>query len=226
MEKIAASIMCADMLNVQTELERLEKTDCDLLHLDVMDGVFVDNLALGPEWMANVQRQTHLPFDIHLATELPEKYIEMFRFLQPETISFHIEAAANPILLINRLKSYGIKPSLALNPATPLKDILPYIAEVDQILLMTVPTGFSGQSFRKDTLNKLRELKTILSKRNMAPLIEVDGNINAQTISWMKGTMPDIFVLGTSALFQGNGRSTNDYQKRIQKIRQAIDAYK
>lgn len=217
--------MCADMLNVQMELDRLEKTDCDLLHLDVMDGVFVDNLALGPEWMASVQKQSSLPFDIHLATEMPEKYIEMFRFLQPETISFHIEAAANPILLINRLKNYGIKPSLALNPATPLADILPYIAEVDQILLMTVPTGFSGQAFRKDTLAKLRELKTVLSKRHLSSLIEVDGNINTQTISWMKGVMPDVFVLGSSALFQADN-SVSDYQKCIREIRQAVNFYR
>lgn len=216
--------MCADMLNVQTELERLEKTDCDLLHLDVMDGVFVDNLALGPEWMASVKKQTTFPFDIHLATEMPEKYVEMFRFLQPETISFHVEAAANPILLINRLKSYGIKPSIALNPATPLEDIWPYIAEVDQILLMTVPTGFAGQAFRKDTLPKLRELKKILAQRNLQPLIEVDGNINTQTISWMKAAMPDVFVLGTSALFQDG--NANIYQDRIQAVRQAINAYK
>ncbi|WP_227874544.1 MULTISPECIES: ribulose-phosphate 3-epimerase [Tetragenococcus] len=224
LEKIAASIMCADMLNVQTELERLEKTDCDLLHLDVMDGVFVDNLALGPEWMASVKKQTSLPFDIHLATEMPEKYVEMFRFLKPETISFHIEAAANPILLIHRLKNYGIKPSLALNPATPIEDILPYLAEVDQILLMTVPTGFAGQAFRKETLEKLCELKNILAQRNLHPLIEVDGNINTQTISWMKEVMPDIFVLGTSALFQGG--DANSYQERIRTVRQAVNAYK
>ena len=224
MEKIAASIMCADMLNIQTELGHLEQAGCDLLHLDVMDGVFVDNLALGPEWMASVQKKTSLPFDIHLATEMPEKYIEMFRFLQPETISFHIEAAANPILLINRLKKYGIQASLAFNPATPVEDILPYIAEVDQVLLMTVPTGFSGQDFRKETLEKLRQLKEILHKRGLKTQIEVDGNINTQTISWMKTIMPDIFVLGTSALFQNNAVET--YKQRIDRIRQAINSYR
>ena len=148
----------------------------------------------------------------------------MFRFLQPETISFHIEAAANPILLINRLKKYGIQASLAFNPATPVEDILPYIAEVDQVLLMTVPTGFSGQDFRKETLEKLRQLKEILHKRGLKTQIEVDGNINTQTISWMKTIMPDIFVLGTSALFQNNAVET--YKQRIDRIRQAINSYR
>nr|WP_231557755.1 hypothetical protein [Tetragenococcus muriaticus] len=128
------------------------------------------------------------------------------------------------MLLIHRLKNYGIKPSLALNPATPIEDILPYLAEVDQILLMTVPTGFAGQAFRKETLEKLCELKNILAQRNLHPLIEVDGNINTQTISWMKEVMPDIFVLGTSALFQGG--DANSYQERIRTVRQAVNAYK
>jgi len=220
LKKIAASLMCADVLHLEKELRRLEEAECDLLHLDVMDGIFVDNMAMYPEMLENIRSQTSIPFDIHLATITPEKYVDMFSFLKPEYLSFHIETVKDPVALIEKIKKQGIKPSIAINPETPLEMILPYIYYVNMVLVMTVHTGFSGQAFLKATLGKIEDLYNILSTMEKPPLIEVDGNINIETIQLMRKSMPDVFVLGTSALFY-NQDSTN-YTQRINDIRQSI----
>lgn len=218
--KIAASLMCGDMLAIGKELEALEVADCDLLHLDVMDGMFVKNMGLFPEWIERVQTKTSISLDIHLATMVPERYIEMYIKLKPEYISFHIETAINPMKIIKRLIEEGIKPSIAINPETPIDQIKPYLEYVDMVLLMTVRSGFAGQSFREETLEKLKELNTIIENTKKKPLIEVDGNIYNETIEKMSNSLPDVYVLGTSGLFHKNDSST--YKERIAGIRNKI----
>lgn len=221
MTYMAASLMCGDPLHIRDELAKLEEANCDLLHLDVMDGVYVNNLALGPEWIAAVKKATTIPIDIHLATVDPIKYIEMFAPIQPEYISFHVEEAQNVNETIGKIKSYGIKPSIALNPETPISTIIPFLNDIEMVLMMTVNPGFSGQKFNKNVLKKIEELKKILSGRAHKPLIEVDGNIKSETINWMKEAKPDVFVLGTSALF--HKKDNESYSKRISSLRQQIE---
>ncbi|WP_440897785.1 ribulose-phosphate 3-epimerase [Amphibacillus sp. Q70] len=218
--KMAASLMCGDMLAIGDELGRLAKSKCDLLHLDVMDGMFVDNMALFPEWIERIKEQTTIPFDIHLATMVPERYLEMFIKLKPEYLSFHIETTINPMRLINIIREAGIKPSIAINPETPLERIEPYVEYIDMVLLMTVNTGFAGQSFKEETLDKLKELNKLIRKTTNKPLIEVDGNIHNDTIEKMRGFLPDVFVLGTSALFHDKDNLT--YEERIEAIRNRV----
>lgn len=224
LEKLAASLMCADVLHLEKELKRLEEAECDLLHLDVMDGIFVDNMAMYPEMLEKIRSQTSIPFDIHLATITPEKYVDMFAFLKPEYLSFHVETVTDPIALIGKIKKRGIKPSIAMNPETPLKTILPYIEYVDMILVMTVHTGFAGQSFLKATLGKIEDLYQALLSLENPPLVEVDGNIHVETIQLMGKSMPNVFVLGTSALF--NNKDNSNYAQRMQTIHQVIQTTK
>lgn len=219
--KIAASLMCGDMLSIGEELKKLNMTDCDLLHLDVMDGMFVDNMALFPEWIESIQDKTTIPFDIHLATMVPERYIEFFMKLKPRYVSFHIETAINPKELISKLKKKGIKASIAVNPETSVEKIEPYIEDVDMILLMTVSTGFAGQDFKEETLEKIRKTKLLVEEAQNTPLIEVDGNINIETIEKMNGFLPQVFVLGTSALFHND--DSLSYKNRIQNIKTTIE---
>jgi len=212
--------MCADVLYLKKELKLLKDAGCDLLHLDVMDGVFVNNMAMYPEMLEKVNSKTSIPFDIHLATITPEKYVDMFAFLQPEYLSFHIETVNDSCALIKKIKEQGIKPSIAINPETPVKTILPYIGQVDMILVMTVHTGFAGQLFLEETLGKIKELYNVLSTLDNPPLIEVDGNIHSDTIQLMRKNMPDVFVLGTSALF--HHKNDSNYKQRMDEIRQTI----
>lgn len=201
MRKIAASIMCADQLHLGDELQRLESAGVELLHCDVMDGVYVNNLALGPEYLEIVRNNTEIPLDIHLATITPLKYIDMFGPVKPEYISFHVEVAEDVSEIIRKIRSYNVKPSIAINPETPIEAIYPYLDDVEMVLMMTVNPGFAGQKFQTDVLQKLHDLKAKLAGKIHAPLIEVDGNINKETVGLMRDCLPDIYVLGTSALF-------------------------
>ncbi|EAD5566831.1 ribulose-phosphate 3-epimerase [Listeria monocytogenes] len=216
MRKIAASIMCADQLHLGEELRRLESAGVELLHCDVMDGVYVNNLALGPEYLEIVRNNTEIPLDIHLATITPLKYIDMFGPVKPEYISFHVEVAEDVSEVIRKIRSYNVKPSIAINPETPIEAIYPYLDDVEMVLMMTVNPGFAGQKFQKDVLQKLHDLKAKLAGKVHAPLIEVDGNINKETVGLMRDCLPDIYVLGTSALF--HDRDKTSYAERLVHI--------
>ncbi|EMQ4906133.1 ribulose-phosphate 3-epimerase [Listeria monocytogenes] len=216
MRKIAASIMCADQLHLGEELWRLESAGVELLHCDVMDGVYVNNLALGPEYLEIVRNNTEIPLDIHLATITPLKYIDMFGPVKPEYISFHVEVAEDVSEVIRKIRSYNVKPSIAINPETPIEAIYPYLDDVEMVLMMTVNPGFAGQKFQTDVLQKLHDLKVKLAGKVHAPLIEVDGNINKETVGLMRDCLPDIYVLGTSALF--HDRDKTSYAERLVHI--------
>ncbi|EDN8676122.1 ribulose-phosphate 3-epimerase [Listeria monocytogenes] len=216
MRKIAASIMCADQLHLGEELRRLESAGVELLHCDVMDGVYVNNLALGPEYLEIVRNNTEIPLDIHLTTITPLKYIDMFGPVKPEYISFHVEVAEDVSEVIRKIRSYNVKPSIAINPETPIEAIYPYLDDVEMVLMMTVNPGFAGQKFQTDVLQKLHDLKAKLAGKVHAPLIEVDGNINKETVGLMRDCLPDIYVLGTSALF--HDRDKTSYAERLVHI--------
>ncbi|MBF2569493.1 ribulose-phosphate 3-epimerase [Listeria welshimeri] len=223
MSKIAASIMCADQLHLGEELRRLETAGVELLHCDVMDGVYVNNLALGPEYLEIVRNNTEILLDIHLATITPLKYIDMFGPVKPEYISFHVEVADDVSEVIRKIRSYNVKPSIAINPETPIEAIYPYLDEVEMVLMMTVNPGFAGQKFQTDVLQKLHDLKAKLAGKVHVPLIEVDGNINKETVGLMRDCLPDIYVLGTSALF--HDRDQTSYAERLVHIWSDVEKY-
>ncbi|MBC1497472.1 ribulose-phosphate 3-epimerase [Listeria welshimeri] len=223
MSKIAASIMCADQLHLGDELRRLETAGVELLHCDVMDGVYVNNLALGPEYLEIVRNNTEILLDIHLATITPLKYIDMFGPVKPEYISFHVEVADDVSEVIRKIRSYNVKPSIAINPETPIEAIYPYLDEVEMVLMMTVNPGFAGQKFQTDVLQKLHDLKAKLAGKVHVPLIEVDGNINKETVGLMRDCLPDIYVLGTSALF--HDRDQTSYAERLVHIWSDVEKY-
>ena len=217
MHSIAASIMCANQLNLESELQELEKAKVELLHCDVMDGMFVNNLAMGPYVLEQIKAGTSIPLDIHLATEEPSKYIDMYSYIQPEYISFHVEASDHIERDINKIQEKGIKPALALSPQSPIEMITPYLSKVPMILMMTVNPGFAGQKFNYDVLKKINELNTFMEGWAEKPLIEVDGCINQNTIPLLVEKGANIYVLGTSALFNTREGS---FKQKVETVRE------
>lgn len=221
MKQLVASIMTGDQLKLDEEISQLIDAGIDWLHCDVMDGVFVNNLAMGPYQIERLKEYKELTLDIHLATVNPEHYIDMFGPLQADYVTFHIETTDNPTHLINKIKSYGSKVGLAFSPETPTKEIEPFLDQVDLILVMTVNPGFAGQTFNESVLNKMEELTEILNKADYpVPLIQVDGNIYDATIKKMKNMKVDLFVLGTSALFN---KSDESYQEKADYLNNIIN---
>lgn len=218
MKQLAASIMCADQMNLKKELEELEKAEIELLHCDVMDGIFVDNMAMGPYVLEEIKKNTKIPLDIHLATVTPLKYMKMFSYIKPKYISFHIETSENPEKEIEFLRENGISPSLALSPQTPVSEIVKFLTLVDMLLIMTVNPGFAGQPFNYSVIEKLKELDIYLKEMDNPPLIEVDGNINKNTIPVLNQNGAGIYVLGTSALFNSAPGSYKEKTEDLMKL--------
>lgn len=211
--------MCADQLHLKNELQQLEQAQIDLLHCDVMDGVYVHNLAMGPYVLEAIKDATTIPLDIHLATEDPTKYIEMFAPIKPAYMSFHIEATAHAGKDIALLQKHGISPVLAVNPETPVEAIYPYLGEIDMVLMMTVNPGFAGQPFNKSVLDKVAALTNEIQKQNHPVLIEVDGNINETTIPPLVERGADVYVLGTSQLFN---EKVGTYDDKVNKVAEML----
>lgn len=217
--KLAASIMCANQLELAIELKKLEEADIELLHCDVMDGVFVNNLAMGPYVLEAIGSYTTIPLDIHLATVDVPKYIDMYSYLKPEYMSFHIEASKNVDEDIERIRNKGIKVSLAISPETSIESIKPYLKKIDMVLMMTVNPGFAGQKFNYSVLKKIDELNEYTNSLEKKPVIEVDGCINKNTMLDLKNRDIDTYVLGTSALFN---KETGSYKDKASSLRKLI----
>ncbi|MDV9601053.1 ribulose-phosphate 3-epimerase [Clostridioides difficile] len=167
-----------------------------------------------------MSENTTIPLDIHLATETPDKYIDMMSYIKPKYISFHVESSTNVRADIQKLRNYGIGPVLAISPQTSVDKIEEYIGLVEGILVMTVNPGFAGQKFNLSVLDKLDKLTEILKDYDNPPFIEVDGNINKDTIKLMNGKKVDIYVVGTSALF--NDKPPISYKDKIKELKESI----
>lgn len=219
MKHIVASIMCGNSLNLNLELSKLEQAGIKWLHCDVMDGNFVNNLAMAPYNIEPIIKQKKFIIDIHLATETPLKYIEMFAPMKPNYLTFHIEVADNVDFIINKIRTYNIKVGIAISPQTDLSAIESFLDKVDLILVMTVNPGFAGQVFQPHVLDKLKLLNEKLEQLKKRPLIEVDGNIYSETIKLIKPIGADLYVVGTSALFN---QKLGSYKDKVAKLHSLI----
>ncbi len=213
MKKVSVSIIGTEILKLNKTLKVLEDANVDFIHLDVMDGVFVNNLTFGPDIAHEIINSTHIPADTHLMIKYPEKYIDRFIDIGSEFITVHVESEGNKHKIIDRIKERGKKAGITLNPDTPLSKIDPYLPMVDLVLVMTVHPGFYGQKFREDCIQKLREIKEIREKRGFGFFIEVDGGINKETAPKVAPYV-DIIV-SASFVFKGK-----DIKERILFLKQ------
>ncbi|MCU5745753.1 ribulose-phosphate 3-epimerase [Staphylococcus sp. SQ8-PEA] len=181
MTKLFPSLLAADFLYLDKELNALEEAGVDGLHFDVMDGQFVPNISVGLPVLNAVRRGTNLPIDVHLMIEEPEHYVEHFANYGANMISVHVEATSHIHSVIQKIKDKDVKAGVAINPGTPVSLIEPLLSIIDYVLVMTVNPGFGGQVFIDSCLEKVKYLATLRNELNLNYEIEVDGGINENT---------------------------------------------
>jgi len=181
MIKIAPSILSADFGRLGNEVKKLEEFGADWVHVDVMDGVFVPNITIGPCVIKSIRHFTKLPFDVHLMIMEPENYVDVFAGSGSDIITIHLEATKDVRGTLERIHKLGKRAGLSINPATPFSEVLQYIGYLDLLLIMTVNPGFGGQTFISDCLSKIKEARRYASDNCFKIDIEVDGGINADT---------------------------------------------
>ena len=200
MKKIAPSILSADFARLGEEIAAIEAAGADYVHIDVMDGIFVPNITIGPLIVEAVRRVTKLPLDVHLMITDPDRYIPSFAEAGSDIIVVHAEATNHLHRTVQLIKSLGKRAGVSLNPATPL-NVLDYVMEdLDLVLLMTVNPGFGGQSFIDACIPKIQALRATLDRRGIEAELEVDGGVKIDNIAQIAHAGADVFVAG-SAVF-------------------------
>jgi len=196
--RINPSILAADFVNMQTELARI--ATADFVHVDVMDNHFVPNLTFGPQMVERIQATSPVPLDVHLMITNPDRWAPGYAELGAASVTFHLEAAKEPVALARRLREIGARAGVAVKPTTPVEGLFDLLDDFDQILVMTVEPGFGGQSFMPETMPKLRRLADEARRRGSSVWLQVDGGIGESTILQAAEAGADTFVAG-SAVF-------------------------
>ncbi len=199
--QIAPSLLASDFANLQKEVEMLNASEADYLHLDIMDGRFVPNISFGIPVCEAIHRYAQKPLDVHLMIVEPEKYLEDFQKVGAYSISVHYEACLHVHRTIHQIKDLGSKAGIALNPHTPVSVLEEIIRDLDLICLLSVNPGFGGQKFIRHSLEKIGRLRKLIHKYDSPALIEVDGGVNVQNAPAIVASGADILVAG-SAVFK------------------------
>ncbi|MCQ2193656.1 MAG: ribulose-phosphate 3-epimerase [Paludibacteraceae bacterium] len=194
---IAPSLLSADFANLRKDVEMINNSEADWLHLDIMDGVFVPNISFGMPVIASVGKYCTKPLDVHLMIVEPDKFIDEFHKLGAHVLNVHYEACTHLHRSIQRIKALGMKAGVTLNPHTPVSVLEEIVVDVDLVMLMSVNPGFGGQKFIENTIDKTRRLKELILKRNSQAIIEIDGGVNYETGKRLLEAGADALVAGS-----------------------------
>ena len=212
--QIAPSILSADFSNLESEVRTIEKAGADMLHIDVMDGHFVNNITFGPALVKSIRNKTDLTFDVHLMIDPVIKYITDFADAGADIITVHIEAEDDTRGAVELVRSLGKKAGIAINPETKIDTIIPFLDFIDQVIVMSVHPGFAGQSFIRETIGRVQDIKAIIGSRDVK--LEVDGGINPLYSQDCINAGCDILVAGTSIF------SNENYKDSINLLKKTI----
>lgn len=202
--KIAPSLLSADFLNLQADIEMINNSEADWFHCDVMDGSFVPNISFGFPIIKQISKVAKKPLDVHLMIVNPDKYISQVKDAGAYMMNVHYEACTHLHRVVGAIHDAGMKAGVTLNPHTPVSLLEDILQDIDMVLLMTVNPGFGGQKFIEHSLTKVARLKEIILKRNLSTLIEVDGGVNLETGKLLIDAGADVLVAGNAVFADAN----------------------
>lgn len=202
---VAPSILAANLLNLETELQEIEGAGADWHHIDVMDGHFVPNLSFGLPLIRSIKKVSQIPLDVHIMVSNPDSVASDYASAGADSVTFHVEAATHSHRIIESLHKKSCKAGVAINPGTPVGILKPLLSSVDLVLVMSVNPGFGGQKFIPETYKKLEELGELLQTVKSQPVVQVDGGVGSENINHLRGLGVDCVVAG-SAIYGANDR--------------------
>jgi len=213
---IAPSILNADFLNLKKQIEIINESEADWVHLDIMDGVYVPNISFGIPIVEAVNKVSKKPLDVHLMIVNPEKYVGKFAKAGAYNITVHYEACTHLHSTVHQIKDQGLRAGVALNPHTDVSLLRPILSDIDMVLIMTVNPGFGGQQFIEFSYEKIRELRNLAANLNPDLLIQVDGGVTLENIGKLKQSGVDVFVAGTFVF------KSNDPLQTIRALKEKV----
>lgn len=216
MKLVSPSLLSADFGNLQHDIEMLNQSQCDWLHVDVMDGIFVPNISFGQPIVKHIKKHAQKPLDVHLMIMDPGRYINDFKEAGADIITVHYEACTHLDRTLHAIKDAGLKCGVVLNPGTAVALLEDTIQLCDVVLLMSVNPGFGGQKFIENTYNKVQQLRELCNRKNPNCLIEVDGGVNTENASKLYAAGADVLVAGNAVFKSPNPQATICMLKGIQ----------
>lgn len=208
MKMVSPSLLSADFGNLQHDIEMLNQSECDWLHVDVMDGMFVPNISFGQPVIKYIKKHAQKPLDVHLMIMDPGRYIDDFKSVGADILTVHYEACTHLDRVIHAIKDAGMKAGVVLNPHTPVCVLEDIVQECDMVLLMSVNPGFGGQKFIENTYSKVRQLRELCNRKNSACLIEIDGGVNTANAPLLYEAGADVLVAGNAVFKSENPIAT------------------
>lgn len=212
--KVSPSVLSADFLTLKDDIKKLADAGADMLHLDVMDGIFVPNISFGVPIIKSIKKHTDLPLDVHLMIDRPHRYIKQFAEAA-DLLGFHYEAGSDVAETLNEIRALGCKSCLTIKPCTAPQEIFEYLPLCDMVLVMSVEPGFGGQKFMPAALSKLSALREEITKRGLDIMLEVDGGINAETAPQAVKAGADVLVAGSYIFSAMDMKTTVEEIKKL-----------